>query len=187
MVSLENLLLYIPMSAMFVMLPGPDFALVARVALLKGRARGQAAACGIALGICLHTAAAMLGISAIVAHSAFWFSVLQYLGAAWLVWLGIQALRAGRVRAAVVKTAPDADREEAGGGAGEPLTLRQWLDFFGQGLLTNALNPKAVLVFLTFLPQFTDPRAPLGPHSGRPVPCVVCAAGLYARPCAPCF
>lgn len=164
MVSLENLLLYIPMSAMFVMLPGPDFALIARVALLQGRARGQAAACGIALGICLHTAAAMLGISAIVAHSAFWFSVLQYLGAAWLVWLGIQALRAGRVRAAVVKTAPDADREEAGGGAGEPLTLRQWLDFFGQGLLTNALNPKAVLVFLTFLPQFTDPRAPLGPQ-----------------------
>ena len=69
-----------------------------------------------------------------------------------------------RAHGAVPVVEKGADAGEAGGGAGEPLTLRQWLDFFGQGLLTNALNPKAVLVFLTFLPQFTDPRAPLGPQ-----------------------
>ena len=110
MISLENLLLFIPMAAILVMLPGPDFALIAKISLLNGRPQGQAAACGVALGICVHTTAAMLGISAIIAQSVLWFSILKYIGAAYLVWLGIQALRASRhagqpVSAAVVKSA----------------------------------------------------------------------------------
>ena len=181
MISLDNLLLFVPMAAILVMLPGPDFALIAKISLMNGRPQGQAAAVGVALGICVHTSAAMLGISAIIAQSVLWFSVLKYVGAAYLVWLGIQALRAGQragqpVSAAVVKTAqqphasPDsrADvRAEARADAASPtqrLSLRQWLHFFGQGFLTNALNPKAVLIFLTFLPQFMDPHAPLAPQ-----------------------
>ena len=165
MISLDNLLLFVPMAAILVMLPGPDFALIAKISLMNGRPQGQAAAVGVALGICVHTSAAMLGISAIIAQSVLWFSVLKYVGAAYLVWLGILALRAGRragqpVSAAVVKTAhqPHADP------AADSMNLRRWLHFFGQGFLTNALNPKAVLVFLTFLPQFMDPHAPLAPQ-----------------------
>ena len=193
MISLENLLLFIPMAAILVMLPGPDFALIAKISLLNGRPQGQAAACGVALGICVHTTAAMLGISAIIAQSILWFSVLKYVGAAYLIWLGVQALRhSGAVSAAVVKTAPrdggnacahvPADtREAAHNPAAHPaanpaanpaahpaakarLSSRQWWSFFCQGFLTNALNPKAVIIFLTFLPQFTDPHAPLAPQ-----------------------
>ena len=165
MISLDNLLLFVPMAAILVMLPGPDFALIAKISLMNGRPQGQAAAVGVALGICVHTTAAMLGISAIIAQSVLWFSALKYVGAAYLVWLGILALRAGRragqpVSAAVVKTAhqPHADP------AADSMNLRRWLHFFGQGFLTNALNPKAVIIFLTFLPQFTNPHAPLAPQ-----------------------
>ena len=61
MISLENLLLFVPLAAILVMLPGPDFALIAKISLLDGRPQGQAAACGVALGIVIHTSAAMLG------------------------------------------------------------------------------------------------------------------------------
>lgn len=189
MISLETLLLFIPMAAILVMLPGPDFALIAKISLLNGRPQGQAAACGVALGICVHTTAAMLGISAIIAQSMLWFSILKYIGAAYLIWLGVQALRhSGAVSAAVVKTAPPADANAcadiaadartiaptetcgiAHGTAAHPaaqarLSPRQWWKFFWQGFLTNALNPKAVIIFLTFLPQFTNPHAPLAPQ-----------------------
>ena len=96
MISLENLLLYVPLAAILVILPGPDFALIAKISLLDGRRQGQAAACGVALGIVIHTSAAMLGISAIIAQSVFLFSILKYVGAAYLLWLGIHALRQGR-------------------------------------------------------------------------------------------
>lgn len=159
MIALDSLLLFVPMAAILVMLPGPDFALIAKISLLDGRPQAQAAAIGVALGICLHTTAAMLGISAIIAQSVLWFCILKYVGAAYLVWLGIHALRSGQaVSAAVTRTA----REPAMGPC--RLGLRQWLHFFGQGFLTNALNPKAVLIFLTFLPQFMNPHAPLAPQ-----------------------
>ena len=161
MISLDNLLLFVPLAAILVILPGPDFALIAKISLMNGRPQGQAAAVGVALGICVHTTAAMLGISAIIAQSVLWFSILKYVGAAYLVWLGIHALRSGQaVSAAVVKTA----RQDDAPRSAQRLTSRQWMHFFGQGFLTNALNPKAVLIFLTFLPQFMDPHAPLAPQ-----------------------
>ena len=55
MISLDNLLLFVPMAAILVMLPGPDFALIAKISLMNGRPQGQAAAVGVALGICVHT------------------------------------------------------------------------------------------------------------------------------------
>jgi len=158
MIALDSLLLFVPMAAILVMLPGPDFALIAKISLLDGRPQAQAAAIGVALGICLHTTAAMLGISAIIAQSVLLFCILKYVGAAYLVWLGIHALRSGQTVSAVTRTA----REPAK--AAVRMTPRQWLRFFGQGFLTNALNPKAVLIFLTFLPQFMDPHAPLAPQ-----------------------
>lgn len=80
MVSLENLLLYIPLAALLVMLPGPDFALIVRTSLTEGRSSGQAAACGVALGIMVHTSAAMLGISAVIAQSVTLFTLCAMRG-----------------------------------------------------------------------------------------------------------
>ena len=161
MIPLETLLLFVPLAALLVVLPGPDFALIAKISLCDGRPQGQAAACGVAVGICLHTTAAMLGISALIAQSVLWFGILKYVGAAYLIWIGLQALRCGpATRAAVVRVAPQTDAA-----APAPrLSARQRLYFFLQGFLTNALNPKAVLIFLTFLPQFMDPHASLAPQ-----------------------
>ena len=157
MVSLENLLLYIPLAALLVMLPGPDFALIVRTSLTEGRASGQAAACGVALGIMVHTSATMLGISAVIAQSVTLFTLLRYAGAAYLFWMGIHVLRAGReVTAAVVRHGgQEAEAQPVRG-------LRRRA--FRQGFLTNALNPKAVVFFLTMLPQFLDPHAALWPQ-----------------------
>ncbi len=170
MISLENLLLFVPLAAILVVLPGPDFALITKISLLDGRPQGQAAACGVALGIVIHTSAAMLGISAIIAQSVFLFSVLKYIGAAYLFWLGVQTLRQGRaVGQAVVSTAPlpGRDAEESPEEAARPVSratrIMLWRAF-KQGLLTNILNPKAVLIFLTFLPQFMNPHMPLAPQ-----------------------
>ncbi len=166
MISLENLLLYVPLAAILVILPGPDFALIAKISLLDGRRQGQAAACGVALGIVIHTSAAMLGISAIIAQSVFLFSILKYVGAAYLLWLGIHALRQGRaVSRAVVRTAPLPGREPESmtDTTARPAPRVLWRAF-KQGFLTNLLNPKAVLIFLTFLPQFMNPHMPLVPQ-----------------------
>ncbi|WP_298030243.1 LysE family translocator [uncultured Desulfovibrio sp.] len=170
MISLENLLLFVPLAAILVVLPGPDFALITKISLLDGRPQGQAAACGVALGIVIHTSAAMLGISAIIAQSVFLFSVLKYIGAVYLFWLGVQTLRQGRaVGQAVVSTAPlpGRDAEESPEEAARPVSratrIMLWRAF-KQGLLTNILNPKAVLIFLTFLPQFMNPHMPLAPQ-----------------------
>ncbi|MDE6735156.1 MAG: LysE family translocator [Desulfovibrio sp.] len=155
MLPLENLLLFVPAMALLVMLPGPDFALVSRVALLEGAGAGRAAACGVALGITVHTACAIAGISAVIAASVTLFQILKYAGAAYLFWMGVQALRQ--------KTRPVA--HEGDEGAAPPLQKQGSLArAFRQGFLTNALNPKAILYFLTLLPQFMSPVAPAEPQ-----------------------
>ena len=145
MLPLENLLLFVPAMALLVMLPGPDFALVSKVALLDGTRAGKAAACGVALGITVHTACAIAGISAIIAASAPLFQLLKYAGAAYLFWLGIQSFR----QKARPLAQDDAPHAALAARQGAPL----WRAF-RQGFLTNALNPKAILYFLVLLPQF---------------------------------
>ena len=155
MLPLENLLLFVPAMALLVMLPGPDFALVSRVALLNGARAGKAAACGVALGITVHTACAIAGISAIIAASAPLFQLLKYAGAAYLFWLGIQSFRQ---KAQPIEASGEQEAEVA---RGQQAPLRR---AFRQGFLTNALNPKAILYFLTLLPQFISPVAPAEPQ-----------------------
>ncbi len=143
MLPLENLFLFVPAMALLVILPGPDFALVSRVALLEGVPAGSAAACGVALGISVHTVCAIVGISAIIAASASLFALLRYAGAAYLFWLGIQAFRRNAWAAEGNHVPPAVPPRQ-------PQVRRA----FRQGFLTNALNPKAILIFLTLLPQF---------------------------------
>lgn len=126
--------------------PGPDMLFVIATALRHGPRGGVAAAAGMAGGMVLHTAAAVAGLSALVASSATAFSVVRYAGVAYLVWLAIAAVRSP---GAVVA------------GDGPPVeSLRR---VFRQAGVTNLLNPKIIVFFLAFLPQFTDPaRGALG-------------------------
>ncbi|WP_428525274.1 LysE family translocator [Roseibium sp.] len=126
--------------------PGPDMTLFMSKTLTQGRRAGIAAVLGATTGLIIHTILAAIGISALLAASATAFTVLKFVGAAYLIWLAIQALRKGTsltLEAAESKTQP---------------FRRVWL----QGLGVNILNPKIVLFFVTFLPQFvsaSDPHA----------------------------
>ncbi|MFP4168829.1 MAG: LysE family translocator [Desulfonatronovibrionaceae bacterium] len=124
----------------FALTPGPDMLYIATRSVTQGRSAGVCSALGVHAGVLVHTLAAALGLSALIASSAAAFSCIRYAGAAYLIYLGIKTLLC------------DADRLEVS--AYEPRKLK---NIFNQGLLTNLLNPKVILFFLAFLPQFVDP------------------------------
>jgi RhtB (resistance to homoserine/threonine) family protein len=127
--------------------PGPDMAFVVASGASQGRRAGVAAALGIGTGCLLHVALAALGLSALLATSALAFGVVKWLGAAYLVWMGLSMLRA--------RADPPPGAREAPANAAAPAHAR----LFWQGALTNALNPKVALFFIAFLPQFIAPGA----------------------------
>jgi threonine/homoserine/homoserine lactone efflux protein len=144
MMPLELFLSYLVAALIVIAAPGPDSLNSLAIGLSRGRREGVAYALGVGVGCLTHTLWAMLGISAVVAASATWFNVIKWIGVAYLVWLGVQSLRASGGIAAP---------QDAGETAGRSSAQR-----FRQGLLTNALNPKVMLFFLAFLPQFVDPQ-----------------------------
>jgi len=122
--------------------PGPDLLFVLSRTLSGGRRVGVASACGVCSGALVHVAAAALGISAILATSALAFAVVKYVGAAYLLYLGIQALRsAGAGMQLNLNAAPRTSAWQA----------------YRQGILVDILNPKAAIFFMAFLPQFVRP------------------------------
>lgn len=125
-----------------IMMPGPDQALITRNALVGGRAAGLLTMLGGVLGLTVHAGAAALGLSALLVASASAFTALKIAGAVYLVWLGVQMLRS----AARSRREGEADQQLA--------TPRRSSAYLGQGFLSNALNPKVALFFVTFLPQF---------------------------------
>ena len=124
--------------------PGQDTLYTIGRSVAQGRRAGIVSAMGIMTGVLVHTLLAALGLSVILATSALAFAVVKYAGAAYLVWLGIGFLwHAGGE--------PDA------GATAMPVMSRRRL--FQQGVLTNVLNPKVALFFLSFLPQFVSTQA----------------------------
>ena len=124
------------------LIPGPAVLYIVSRSVGQGRAAGLASVCGIHVGSLLHVAAAALGLSALLVSSALAYDTVRYLGAAYLVWLGVQRL-----------LARDQDARPAGA-AREPLGR-----IFAQGVVVNVLNPKTALFFFAFLPQFVDAAA----------------------------
>ncbi|MFF5428108.1 MULTISPECIES: LysE family translocator [Streptomyces] len=138
------------------LVPGPDFLVVLRSAG-EHPAKGRAAALGAQTGLGVHMLAAAAGLSVIAARSPVVYDTVKLLGAAYLVYLGIRAVLTARrtARARRTGTTPT-DRPEdraAPPGPGGPARGR-WRSGFTEGLLTNVLNPKAALFFLSILPQF---------------------------------
>jgi RhtB (resistance to homoserine/threonine) family protein len=137
-----HVLPFLAVSAIVVVTPGVDMALVTRNALLHGRGAAQAAALGVNLGILVWTLAAALGLAALIAASAEAFTLIKLAGALYLLYLGVQALRASRADGAPLARAA---REPLGRGAA-----------FRQGFASNLLNPKIAVFFSSLLPQFVD-------------------------------
>jgi|tagenome__1003787_1003787.scaffolds.fasta_scaffold20820024_2 threonine/homoserine/homoserine lactone efflux protein len=143
-----DLLPFLAVSAVVVLVPGVDLALVTRQVLLRGRAAGLYAAAGIVTGSAVQATAAVLGLSALLAASAGVFLALKLVGAVYLVWLGAQTLWRTRPSAPAPARAPDPARSEP--------AVHGWRSYWA-GVLTNLLNPKIVLFYVTFLPQFVHP------------------------------
>lgn len=123
--------------------PGPDTAYIVGRSVAQGREAGVASALGITVGSILHTCAAALGLSAILATSAWAFGFLKIIGGGYLVFLGIKMLLERR---AALNVPSDFRRSTT-------------MAAFRQGIFTNILNPKVALFFLAFLPQFIDPSS----------------------------
>ncbi|MFF5370237.1 LysE family translocator [Streptomyces sp. NPDC013187] len=133
--------------------PGPDFLVVVRSAA-DDPAKGRAAALGAQTGLCVHMLAAAAGLSVIATRSPVVYDGIRLTGAAYLVYLGVRAVLTARRTAREghhTNEAPSEAPEEAG-----PDNQGRLRSGFTQGLLTNVLNPKAALFFLSVLPQFVD-------------------------------
>lgn len=139
---MPDLGLFIAASALLAVAPGPDIIYVLTRGIAQGWRAGVAAALGFATGCIFHTVLAAVGIAALIRSSGLAFDLVRYAGAAYLVWIGIQALR----HAASFSLA----------GAGEPRALGT---IYRQSVIGNMLNPKVTLFFLAFLPQFVDTGA----------------------------
>jgi RhtB (resistance to homoserine/threonine) family protein len=142
--SMENFYLFIIMSILLIILPGPDTAIATKNTLSIGRMGGVKTIVGTCFALLIHTFAAVVGLSAIIVKSAFLFSIFKYIGALYLIYLGIKSLWGLRKK----------DQEEIL----ETNTKSKYgnKSCFKQGFLTNLLNPKVAVFFLTFLPQFVE-------------------------------
>lgn len=142
----ETLLLFSIAACIANTCPGPSMFYVMSVSSHKGRKAGLLSAFGLAIGLLFHVVAASLGVTAVFKYSPIAFTFVKYTGAAYLIYIGIQTLRNN-------KSDLPSTEEQA------PKTQK----LFYQGILTEVLNPKTSLFFISFLPQFTDPLA--GPIS----------------------
>ena len=138
-----SIVAFIGIAALLTILPGADMALVAKVTLLDGRRAAFFTSVGITAGLPVHATASALGLSLILATSAEAFTAVKFAGAAYLAYLGIRTIR-DSMRAVADPTVAAARTRGA-------------LPAFAQGWLSNVLNPKVALFYLTFLPQFISP------------------------------
>ena len=145
--GITDLWLFITAGFLLNMTPGPDMALIVARGGQYGVRGGMAAAVGVSAGCFVHIAAAAFGLSAILMASAVTFTLLKWIGAAYLIYLGLRMLW-GSFQVHEAQPSGALDRRTGLWG------------IFVQGLLTNALNPKVAIFFLAFLPQFISADAP---------------------------
>ena len=143
-----QLVTFVVLAAALTLSPGADTLLVIRNVVARGRGAGVATAFGICCGLFVHATLSALGLSVLLAHSAWAYELLRICGALYLLWLGLQSLARALQRtddkAAVEATTP-------------PSRARS----FREGLLTNVLNPKVAVFYLAFLPQFVGLHDPV--------------------------
>jgi threonine/homoserine/homoserine lactone efflux protein len=144
MLGIHDYWLFLGTGILLNLTPGQDTLYILGSSIASGRRIGLASALGISVGCIVHTIAAALGLSAILATSATAFLAVKLIGAAYLVYLGVRALTAS---AGTILTLSDSTASPA-------------RSAFRRGILTNVLNPKVALFFLALLPQFIDVDSP---------------------------
>jgi RhtB (resistance to homoserine/threonine) family protein len=144
-----HLLLFIGVAAIVIVVPGPDTAVVTKNILVHGRRAGFGTSMGVSTGIGVWTLAAAIGVASVVRASAVAFTVLKLVGALYLIWLGVQALRAA---------GHPASGARASNASAPPMS---GLGGFRQGLLSDLANPKIGIFFTSLLPQFVDRGHPV--------------------------
>ncbi|MDI1244047.1 MAG: LysE family translocator [Rhodoferax sp.] len=143
-----QLLMFIAAGWLLNLTPGPDVLFIVNQALKSGVRAGLVAALGIVSGCFVHVFAAALGVGALLAASVTAFTVLKWLGAAYLTWMGLRLLLKRPGASAVVPAQPEPDQ-----------AVVDMHRIYLHGFLTNVLNPKVALFFLAFVPQFIAPGA----------------------------
>jgi threonine/homoserine/homoserine lactone efflux protein len=142
---MEGLMLFIVALSMILLVPGPDMILLLQTGVRHGRGKALATALGLAIARGCHVALAALGLATLFKVSPWTFEVVRIVGAAYLLWLGVKMFRPGAMTADATTT------------SGESRIT--WRTAMLRGLLTNLLNPKALLFCSVLLPQFIDPAA----------------------------
>lgn len=145
---MHSLLAYIPIAAMMVIIPGADTMLVMKNTLRYGPKAGRYNILGLATGLSFWTVIAILGLSVVIAKSVILFTTIKYLGAAYLIYLGVKSFFAKSMFSL------DDMQSQAKNIASSP--KRYYKTSFMQGSLSNILNPKTVLVYVTIMPQFLN-------------------------------
>ena len=141
----SHMTLFLGASLALLLTPGPAVMYIVARSIDQGRTAGIVSALGAGTGTLFHVAAAALGLSALLVSSALAFSVVKYLGAAYLIYLGVRKL--------LEHNEPQQTESP------QPATLWQ---IFRQGVIVNVLNPKTALFFFAFLPQFVTNNGPVG-------------------------
>lgn len=158
-------LTFVAASLALLLIPGPTILLVLSYALSQGRKVAVATALGVAFGDLIAMTASLLGLGALVLASATMFNVVKWLGAAYLIYLGIKLIRSAP--SAHLGTVPDT----------QVVTTR---GVFGHAATVTALNPKSIAFFIAFVPQFLQADAALGPQFAVLITTFVTLAGLNA-------
>ena len=139
-------LAFVAASALLLILPGPTTLTIVSTTLAHGRRACLPLVAGVALGDATALVVSLLGLGSLLAASAFWFTLVKWVGGLYLLWLGARMLRAGAAGGAT--EAADAPRSRRG--------------VFAHTVLVTAFNPKLIVFFVAFLPQFVDPRGDTG-------------------------
>ena len=140
MPDMAHLGLFLAASVVLLLTPGPAVLFIVARSIAQGRTAGLVSVLGIHLGTIVHITAAAIGLSALLMSSALAFSAVKYLGAVYLIWMGLRTLLARQTQF------------EAAAPPAEPLAR-----VFRDGFVVNLFNPKTAIFFLAFLPQFVDP------------------------------
>jgi threonine/homoserine/homoserine lactone efflux protein len=162
--SFEIWLAFLAASTALLLIPGPTVLLVLSYALSKGRSVALASAAGVALGDLLAMSASLAGLGALVLASATGFALLKWIGAAYLIWMGVKLIRSAP---AAGLNLPHSAEITAG-------------SVFTHAAVVTALNPKSIGFFIAFVPQFLTPSAPLLPQFALLIATFVALAALNA-------
>ena len=146
--SIEHWLAFVAASAVLLIIPGPTILTVISYSVAQGRRANVPLVAAVALGDSTALLVSLLGLGALLASSAFWFTLIKWAGGLYLLWLGIKLLRAGVSATELVAPEPSSSR---------------W-KLFANTYLVTALNPKGIVFFVAFLPQFLSPAAAVAPQ-----------------------